>query len=197
MNDFKKITDFLEEMEGIKRTIRFDSVKNRLNESTADHSWKLAMMVFVITEELDLKIDRYKAVKLALIHDLGGNIDYRTFVLKNLSKKEKLKKEDSAFKEMTKTLPLKTNKQLAGLWREFREKSSEEAKFVRALEKIETLSHVCVSGYKTYNNPEIIPNYADEAVKEFPVLVNILSEIKKRLKIEFKKGDILWKKEYD
>ena len=51
-------------------------------------------------------------------------------------------------------------------------------------------------GYRTYDKPEFIANYADNAVAEFPALREMLNIIKQKLKKEFEKGDIPWKKEY-
>jgi len=72
-----------------------------------------------------------------------------------------------------------------------------EARFVKALDKIETLTQIAEAGHKIYDAPEFIANYADQAVRNFPLLEGMLKIVKRKLKAEFKKGRILWKKEYD
>ena len=83
------------------------------------------------------------------------------------------------------------------LWNEYEKGSTGEAKFVKALDKLETLTHLIEAGYKTYDRPEMIVNYADKAVKEFPELKGVLKIIKQKIKVEFDKGGIPWKEEYD
>lgn len=170
-------------------------------ESSADHSWRLALMAFVVAEELKLNIDLKHAVKLALIHDIAeavtGDIDDTLIAEGKITREEKQKCEIQAIKKLANTLPPKIGKEIYSLWKEFEEGLTKEAKFIRALDKLETLSHLVKTGHKTYGKPGVIPNYADKAVKEFPGLTNVLKIIKRKLKDEFGKGNIPWKKEYD
>lgn len=99
--------------------------------------------------------------------------------------------------EIKNSLPKKTGNEIYNLWKEFETQSSNEGKFVKALDKLETLTHLVEVGYKAYDKIEVIPTYADESVKTFPELSEALKKIKKELKLEFKKGGIPWKKEYD
>jgi len=197
----KQVLEFLHQIEQLKKTIRFDSVRNALNESVADHSWRLAMMTFLIAEELNLKIDKCKAVKLSLIHDLGayaqGDVDHRKIVSGEILKNEQQKAEKMGIDKLKKLLPVSLGRDLISLWDELESGLSQEAKFVRALEKLETLSHIYEAGYQTYDQLEQIPNYANKAVKNFPILTEMLREIKKQLKLEFEKGGFVWKKEYN
>ena len=201
MENFEKIHSFLHIIERLKTTIRFDVAKNTLNESVADHSWRLAMMVFVVSEELGLKLDELRAVKLALVHDIGtyakGDVDHRKIVAGKVSREIQKESEGAIIEELKGTLPLKIGQEFMSLWKELEENSSQESKFVKALEKLETLSHIYEAGYKTYNKPEQIPNYANKAVREFPVLEEMLRELKEKLKLEFQRGNIPWKETYN
>jgi len=191
IENFEKLIKFLHEIEPIKYKLRFGSSKNKLNESIAAHSWKLAIMVFVFTEELNLKLNILKSMKLALIHDVV-DVDARRIVKKEMSEKEKNSLEEKEIIRLSKTLP-----EIKNLWREYKNGLTQEAKYVQALAKLETLMHIIDTGYQTYNMPEMIPNYADNYVNKFPQLAPVLKELKLDLKKEFKKGKIPWKKEYD
>lgn len=195
--NFKKIFIFLHKIENLKTTIRFASVKNALNDSVADHSWRLAVMVFLVAEELKLKLDKYRTIKLALIHDLGGDVDYRQVATGKISEAEKQKFFQSNINKLKVNLPSKLAKEIGNLWNEFNECKTKEAKFVKAMEKLETLSHIYEAGHKTYTNPELIPNYADQAIKDFPELTDLLKIIKQQFKLEFKQAKIPWKETYD
>jgi putative hydrolase of HD superfamily len=115
----------------------------------------------------------------------------------NSQKREKEKLEIRAINKLQQILPEHTGKEISELWNEYNECATKEAKFVKALDKIETLTQLAESGYKTYDKPEFIANYANKAVKDFPELLAMLKILKKKLKKEFDKGNIPWKEEYD
>lgn len=157
-------------------------------------------MVFITADQLNLNLDMIKAIKIALCHDLAesvtGDIDAIKVAEGKVSKEEKNKLEISAMKKICKLLPPKMSKEIYGYWSEYEENITEEAKFIKAMDKIETLTQLIDAGYKTYDKPEFIANYADKAVTKFPELMPMLVIVKAKLKKEFAKGELLWKKEY-
>lgn len=40
-------------------------------ESVADHSWRLALLVLLVSDRLSKKINLEKALKMAIIHDIA------------------------------------------------------------------------------------------------------------------------------
>lgn len=201
LKDLNKIFNFFHKISKLKSTWRFSERKKMPKESSADHSWRLALMVFVIADELKINIQISRAVKIALVHDIAesitGDIDALLIFKNKISKIKKQKLEHKAISELRLILPPKIGSQIYGLWSEYGKGLTREAKFVKALDKLETLAHFYEVGFKVYNEPEFIPNYADEAVRNFPELADALRFIKRRLKSEFEKGGIPWKKEYD
>ncbi len=197
----EKILEFLHEAGKLKTTIRFGANSIIRGDSSADHSWRLALMTFLVAEELDLKIDRYRALKIALVHDLAeaiaGDTDARLVHSKIVSKEEKDRKENEAIKKLSGFLPPRQKKEILGLWREYNDKSSAEAKFITALDKLETQAKIIEEGYKVYDAPDLIATYGNKEVGNFPALLGILKIVKKKIRAEFKKGKIPWKKEYE
>jgi len=177
-----KVLNFLHQAEKLKSTVRFLERKDMLRESSADHSWRLTLMVFVIADELKLNINTEKALKIAIIHDLAesitGDIDYVLIAEGRVSKEEKQKLEREAMEKIKNSLPPKIGEEIYNLWNEFENGSTEEAKFVKALDKLEALTRLLKVGYKAYDRPEIIPTYANEAVKNFPELTEMLKKLK-------------------
>jgi len=92
-------------------------------------------------------------------------------------------------------LPKIIGKKILNLWREYNDCEIKEAKFVKALDKIETLTQLAESGYKTYDKPEFIAKYANKSVRMFPELSEMLKIVKIKLKVEFNKGNIEWKED--
>lgn len=195
------ILNFLKIAGKLKRTIRFGAAKYVDGDSSADHSWRLALMVFTIARELKLKINVEKAMKIALIHDIAesvtGEIDARYVYNGKISKKKKRGMEARAIRKIKNTLPEKLGNEIHELWLDYENDGSKEAKFVKALDKMETLVTLLEAGHETYDLPEMIPNYADKAANNFPELKKMLKMIKDNFKKEFKKGGIPWKKEYE
>jgi len=195
-NKLEKVFSFLHQIEKLKSTFRYNKTADGKEESSAAHSWRLSLMVFVAADALNLDLDVLRAIKIALVHDLAeavtGDIDAIQIAEKRISKQEKQELEIKAIKQIKVTLPQKIGEQIYGLWYEYEIGKSREAKFVKALDKLETLTQLVEAGYKTYDKPEFIAGYADQAVGNFPKLTPLLKMVKQQLKREFEKGNISW-----
>jgi putative hydrolase of HD superfamily len=200
-NNLEKIFDFLKEIENLKSTLRYNKTPSGRTESSADHSWRLALTTFIIADELKLNLDITKSIKIALIHDIAealtGDIDEISIADGKISNEDKIQQEKEAIIELKNTLPKSIGKEISDLWYEYEANTTKESKFIKALDKIETLTQLAETGYKIYDRPEFIANYANKAVKTFPELTDALIIVKRKLKIEFDKGNIEWKEEYD
>jgi len=203
-NNLVKTFDFFRVAGNLKKTLRYKSVTKMPKESVADHSWRLALMSFMIADELKLKLNLAKAMKIALTHDLAeaitDDIDALLIYKKKISIESKEKAEDAAMKKLAKILPRKAGKEITKLWLEYLNHSSPEAKFIYALDKLEALTYLSETGHKTYGDAEhadLIPVYANKAVADFPLLKPVLIILKEKIKKEYKKGGLAWKKEYD
>jgi len=157
-------------------------------------------MTFVIFEELNLKIDLLKCVKLALVHDLPeaitGDICAVAIAFGNKTSAEKFEGENAAIREIKQILPKRSGSEISDLWNEYEKGQTEEAKFVRALDKIEAVNHM-ICHQSLHNHPDFIATYANKLVTDFPALITVWHEVQKLLKPEFKKRGWNWKKEYE
>lgn len=201
-HNLEKVFNFLKIAEKLKSTLRYNVTTGGRKESSADHSWRVALMVFVLAEELNLEhLDIEKCIKLALVHDLPeaitGDIDAVLIAEGKASKRDKQKQEINAMQGIKNTLPGQVGAGICDLWQEYERCSTKEARHVKAVDKLETLTQLVEVGYETYDKPEFIANYADKAVRDFPDLKTVLKIIKKKLRAEFGKGGIPWKEEYD
>lgn len=201
-NNLDKIFYFLGLAEKLKEVERYNATEEvNDRESSADHSWKLAIMVFVVAQELEIKIDLNRAILIALFHDLPesicGDIDYRLIHRGQVSRKEKEAKELNAALEIKKVINDKVGDEIFSLWQEYEESWTAEARFVKALDKIEAQDHLIHLGYNQFDDPTRIATYADKAVADFPDLKPLLKKIKEGLKSEYKKAGWEWEKEYN
>jgi len=199
--NLEKTFDFFHQIENLKSTLRYNYTKSGRKESTAEHCWRLSLMVFILSKELRLNLDVEKSIKMALVHDLAesitGDIDAIKIAEKRVSKQTKRGQELVAMEKIKNMLPKDIGKVVYNLWEEYENSLTKEAKFVKAIDKLETLTQLIDVGHRTYDKPEFIANYADKVVKDFPELKSVLKIIKHKLKKEFKKGKIPWEAGYD
>ncbi|MCX6806644.1 MAG: HD domain-containing protein [Candidatus Berkelbacteria bacterium] len=204
MVNLDKLNNFFSDTENLKTILRFGAnnlIPRNLKDSSAEHSWNLTLLIYVLAKELDLKIDVEKCMKMALIHDLAesrsGDIDQRLIKQGKVFQTDKDKKEKEAIGNILENLSKKTKQEISSLYNEYNDRKTKEAKFVRAVGQLETTYHIMSLGYKYYDDPDLIAMYPDESVKNFPELLPILKLIKTALKKQSKRGKIPWKKEYN
>ena len=110
---------------------------------------------------------------------------------------EKAAQEEAAMRDMTKDLSLGTKVMV--LWREYEEQTTIEAKFVKALDKIEGFLHIAEGEVAMYIPKEFHGDYAnravaafDEATEHFPGLKDLLDAVKADLRKQFTAAGVEW-----
>ena len=194
---FKEILTFLKRSNKLKSVQRYSASLSKNGDTTAEHSWQLTFMVFVIATECNLKINLSRAMALALVHDLAesvtGDIDaYEQIVKGEKLVQDKYEKERLAMKAITKNLSF--GKEILNLWNEYGDHKTLEAKFVAALDGIEAYIHIAERGVRAYIPKKFHGYYADGAVSAFdqaahsvPEIKDLLNLVKKDLKTQFEK----------
>src|SRR4030042_15344 len=173
-------------------------------ESVADHAFRVLILAWVFGKERNLNIKRL--LKLALVHSLSAvYIDYispydKLLELKNRKEiikrypalalrapidqkgkiaKQRLEEEKKAMEKLTRNLPEPINHEINYLWLEFQQRSSREAKFLRALDKIENL--IQAYEYKDNVKEDILTPFLVQ-IKEFTYDKQLLRFIESLLK---------------
>ncbi len=112
----------------------------RNGESIADHCFGVILLTHMLAGIMtSVKIDRARAVSIAIIHELGesrvGDIPYTA--LKYFPDKSAI--EQQAVEDVLAPLGAALTEESLTLFKEFEEGSSVEARFVRAIDKIDML----------------------------------------------------------
>ena len=68
--DQRTFLDFLSVLEKLKCNTRHSWTSTGRHETVAAHSWRLAMMAFLLKDELG-DVDMDKVLRMCLIHDIG------------------------------------------------------------------------------------------------------------------------------
>ena len=201
----QKINDillFLERSKNLQSVNRYGSSMRGEQNTVAEHSWRLAVMALVIVSECNVNLDMSHTLSLALLHDLAeaktGDIDAYTQIVEGSRLiKEKAVAEESAMRDMTDDLSF--GDWIYSFWREYEDQVTVEAKFVKALDKIEGFLHIAEDGVGAYIPKEFHADYAnnavtafDEATNHFPELKDFLDAVKEDLREQFKKAGVKW-----
>lgn len=113
------------------------TVENR-KESVADHSWRIALMAMLLSNEDEFQsLDMNKVIRMCLIHDLGEAFtgDIPTFEKSGSDEK----KEDALFYEWVNSFPEEVRKEWISLLDEMGSLETKEAKTYKALDKLEAV----------------------------------------------------------
>ena len=172
----REYLEILHVAERLKDTPRHCTTSKRRTESVAEHSWRIALMAFLLKHEF-ADVDINKVVDMCLIHDLGECFtgDIPAFV-KTDSDRET---EDSLLARWVKTLPGELSEDLAGLYREMDAQETKEARLYKALDKLEALIQHNEAPIDTWadNEYELNQTYAFDAVTFSDWLTELRKEI--------------------
>jgi putative hydrolase of HD superfamily len=131
---------FFRAAEPLKHTLRNSWTSVGRRESTAEHSWRLALMALTLAEELP-GIDLARLLALLLIHDLGEAV--RGDIPAPLQTGTKAAGERADLAGLLAPLPPEPAARLLALWDEYEAAATPEARIAKALDKLETcLQHV-------------------------------------------------------
>ena len=127
--------NFLNELEKLKAVDRrsYPIGLNR-NENSAEHSWSLAMAVMTIAPLVDPELDILRAIQMALLHDIVEIDAGDTFCYADQG--GKYERETLAAKRIFGMLPSPQAQAYFDLWKEFEHRSTKEALFVNAFDRI-------------------------------------------------------------
>jgi len=153
-----KIIKFLHLAEKLKYELRHGWTSSGRQESVADHSWRVALLLILSAPHLNKRFNIEKALKMAIIHDLveiyAGDTPF--FKITNLSQiNNKNKKERKALMKIKNIMGEEFCKEIIDLWNEFEDVQSYEAKIVKAFDKIEAQIQQNEADFSTWIDFEI------------------------------------------
>lgn len=129
MDFIEQYLRFIKEAERLKAVTRTAWTHDGRRESTAEHSWRLALFAGLAAERLP-GLNREKVLMMSLIHDMGelygGDISAALCPDPQEKNSEESRAVHKAFS-------------LLALWREYNANATPEARLVKALDKAETI----------------------------------------------------------
>ena len=137
-SELKGILEFLRHAEQLKNMTRSAWTSEGRSESVAEHTWRLCLMTLVFDKSFP-NVDYAKLAKMCIIHDLGEAIGGDIPAVKQEANDGKAVQERQDLLLLLKPLPEHLQKEITGLWDEYEQAISPEAKLAKALDKLETI----------------------------------------------------------
>ena len=143
-SDLTGILDFLRAAEQLKGTLRSCYASTGRQESTAEHSWRLALMAMLLRHEFPA-LDGDKILRMCLVHDLGEAIGGDIPAPEQARRREEGESAGKAEQErrdlvtLLEPLPAALQLEITTLWDEYEAAATPEARLVKALDKLETI----------------------------------------------------------
>lgn len=141
MNErMKQLFDFALEIDKEKSIFRQTHLSGcGRNENDAEHAWHMAIMAYLFREYSNEPIDIAKTMLMCLIHDVVEIDAGDTYCYDEEMKKSQKEREERAKERIFSLLPPDFKKELSGLFEEFEEGKTPEARFAHACDNMQPL----------------------------------------------------------
>ena len=135
-----KQIDFILEIDRLKSVVRRASLLDRSRrENTAEHSWQIALMAILLAEYADPPVDINHVVAMLLVHDLVEIDAGDTPIYDEQARATQSERERRAADRIFGLLPHDQGQRLRALWEEFEAHETPEARFAKAMDRLQPL----------------------------------------------------------
>ncbi|PTY05809.1 phosphohydrolase [Opitutaceae bacterium EW11] len=138
---------FIAEVDRLKNIFRQTLVTtDRRRENDAEHSWHLTLAAIVLAEHANVpNVNLLRVIKMLIIHDLVEIDAGDTFAYDTARMADQHEREAKAADRIFGLLPPDQTKEIRGLWDEFEERTTPEAKFAAALDRFQPMLLNCLT----------------------------------------------------
>lgn len=143
----------MDKMKNIKRQTYLSD--GRRKENDAEHSWHLAVMAMLLSEYANDEVNLNKVLTMVLIHDVVEIDAQDTYAYDEAGNATKKEREEKAANRIFALLPDDQCKMMRGLWDEFEEAKTPEAKFAHVLDNMQPVLLNNASGGKSWREHEV------------------------------------------
>lgn len=189
----KNICDFYAVTHKLTNTLRTGlvawGIESKRLESVAEHIYATLMLAFIVNSEFELELDIEKIALMLAMHELGesivGDLDV---IAGDATREEKQKLEANAVAKILQ--PLNDGSRILKLFEEFEIGESEEAKFARQIDVLESCFQTkfyeengCTD-FVTPRKDKIIEKIRQDSIKHgFTTMAKAWIEYDKRLEV--------------
>jgi putative hydrolase of HD superfamily len=162
-----KILAFLEEADRLKLVYRGAHLADHSrSESAAEHVWHLCVFAMLLREESALTPDPLRVLELCLVHDMVEIYAGDTWAYDHKGHKDKEEREERAAEKLFTLLPEDLERRLRGLWDEFEEGRTKEARFAQAMDRLQGFAQIVFGGGRAWRERGVVETETRERVEE-------------------------------
>ena len=137
---FQKQLDFILEADKEKNILRQTHLSGYIRqENDAEHSWHIALMIYLLKEYANEEIDVAKAMMMALIHDLVEIDAGDTYAYDTKGLETQKERENKATNRIFGLLPSDQKEELIALFEEFESCETPESKFAHVMDNLQPI----------------------------------------------------------
>lgn len=176
-------------------------------ESITEHSFQVAIMAWVLGKKKKINFNIERILKMALVHDLcevyaGDETPYDKILPKDKkewpelfdkwprsSKSKKIKnflkrhkKERASLMKLISRLPLTIREEILDLWLDYERGLTKEARFVRQINRVETLFQALEYGRRSKRRPFKSWWIGSKELIDDPLLIKFMEELDKKFR---------------
>jgi putative hydrolase of HD superfamily len=140
---------FLIEADRLKNVLRGSRISDgSRHENTAEHSWHLALFAMVLADWAIAPVDQFRVVQMLVLHDLIEIEAGDTPLFDTTAALDQAAREQLAADQIFGLLPDDQAAELRGLWEEFEAAATTDARFAKALDRLQPilLNHLVGGG---------------------------------------------------
>lgn len=147
---------FILEVEKLKQVLRRTPLLDgSRRENDAEHSWELALMAMMLHEHADEDLDLLQVLKMLLIHDIVEIDAGDTFIYDTAASLDQEAREKLAANRIFGLLPKDQAAEFRAIWDEFEGRETPEARFARAMDRLQPLLHNFFTSGGTWHTPGV------------------------------------------
>ncbi len=146
-----RVFEFLETCDKLKSVSRSAWLTDHSrHENSAEHSWHLAVFCLLMQRELKVQVDSGRVIELVLCHDLVEILAGDTNVYDVAGRLAQQQREAAAATELFGLLPDDLGRFVDGCWREFEAAETPEARFAKAMDRLQAMAQNCFAGGRAW-----------------------------------------------
>ena len=148
---------FLYEIDKLKYIFRKTKLINNPDrfENDAEHSWHLCIMAMVLQAYANEPVDLLRVIKMLLLHDIVEIDAGDTFFFDPSRAPQQSEAEEAAAERIFGLLPEAQRTEFRSLWMEFEAGVSPEAKYAKAIDRIEPVFQNLSNGGGTWKEHQV------------------------------------------
>lgn len=173
-----RIIEFLEVADGLKRVERAGYIADgSRHETDSDHTWHMALFALVLHRDADPDLDLARVLSMVVIHDMVEIFAGDVVVYDVAAREGAHEREREAAERLYGMLPVDLGESLRRLWDEFEEGTTPEARFARALDRLQAFAQNVVAGGKSWKERGITREVTNEVNRQAREVSSVLTAV--------------------